>query len=110
MNTFLLSLIILTNSERATPLTVDRELSHIASIRAAYLCKNHQWSHDGWLDSFKGVEGVFGENLARGFDDATSTNDALMASPTHRENITNPRFTTIGVGKKCGITVELFKS
>lgn len=39
-----------------------------------------------------------GENLARNFDDADAVVSAWMASPSHRDNILQPKFQEIGVG------------
>ncbi len=107
----LIALYMMINSERSTYLTLDPVLSNRAELRAEYLCAHNQWSHDGWLTSFKGIEASYeGENLAKGFKDATSTNQALMASPTHKGNIVNWHYWKVGLGQACGITVELFKS
>lgn len=101
---------MMVNTERAQPLVLDEHLSALAQDRAEYLCEKGQWSHDGWLESFRGhPRGYFGENLAKGFRDATSTHQALMNSPGHRANIVNPHYEIIGLGQECGITVELFE-
>ena len=39
-----------------------------------------------------------GENLARDFSNASSAMDAWMNSPTHKENILNPKYKEIGIG------------
>lgn len=49
-----------------------------------------------------------GENLARGYQSARSTHNALMESPPHRKNILDPRFQLLGVGCYDEICVELF--
>ena len=59
-----------------------------------------------------------GENLAVGFDDASSTEAAWMASATHRANILDPNYRDIGVavsqgsygGRKVLFVVEEFGS
>lgn len=61
-------------------------LNDKAKARADSLCASGQWSHEGWEDYFEGTHSNYaGENLAKGFPDAGSAHDALMASPTHRE-------------------------
>lgn len=107
----LVALLLLTNSDRAAahlpPLTRSAQLSEIAQSRAVYLC-NHAFSHAGWEDWFTDVSGYIGENLAKGFPDATSTDAALMASPTHRANILGAHYRHVGIGSACGVTVEAF--
>lgn len=102
---------MLINAERQIPLVVDKELTYRAEQRAVQLCKDKQWSHDGWKNSFKGMNSKFlGENLARNFNDATSTHKALMNSPTHKANLVRKEYKYVGIGKSCNITVQLFKS
>lgn len=104
----ILELYGLVNAERTTPLVENPVLSARAYERAAYLCEQDQWSHDGWEASFVGFTGYMGENLASGFSDAQAAHQALMSSPTHRANIVHPGYTAIGMGEACGIVVELF--
>ena len=110
---FILTLIMLTNSVHVQPVKVDPILVKRAEVRAKYLCDKNQWSHDGWLDSFKGLNGVFGENLAKDYDSATSTFQAWLNSPTHKANLVNLHFTKIGIARyatsTCNRTVELFQ-
>ncbi len=109
MITTLIAFTLLANSARVTPLTPSIDLSQRAQVRAEYLCEHNQWSHDGWQKSFEGVaEKWRGENLAKGFADATSTETAWMASPSHRANLLNPYYKQVGIGQACDITVELF--
>ena len=105
----LLTLLILINLARTTPLVLDTDLSNRAEIRAEQLYKDKQWSHDGWLKSFEETDcKVKGENLAKDFKSAKSTHKALMASPTHKANIMNSKYDTVGLGKYKNITVQLF--
>jgi uncharacterized protein YkwD len=104
----LMSLVMLTNAERATPLTVDMDLTYRAQLRAEYLCAQG-FSNDGWEEFFTSLTFSYkGENLAKGFADATSTHRALMESAKHKANIVDTKYTHMGVGNACGITVELF--
>jgi len=55
-----------------------------------------------------GARAPAGENLSKGVDTPENIHKALMASPTHRKNILDPRFNHIGVGCYGEICVELF--
>lgn len=102
-------LLSLTNSERKVPLEIRGDLNDMAIKRAEYLC-THTFSHDGWTNIFESSPYAWiGENLARDFgEDAMATNNALMASPEHRNNILNPNYRFMGIGHTCNISVELF--
>lgn len=104
---------MLINAERVQPLTYDPILAERAELRADFLCKSGQWSHDGWKASFSGLGGkLWGENLAKDFGNDTATHKALMKSPTHRANIVKEKYHRVGIGKSScrgkNITVELF--
>ncbi|WP_309235732.1 CAP domain-containing protein [Streptomyces sp. TRM64462] len=49
-----------------------------------------------------GVEGLGGENIARGQADAAAVMESWMNSEGHRANILNCDFTTLGVGVHFG--------
>jgi len=49
-----------------------------------------------------------GENLAKGLDTPENIHKALMASPSHRKNILDPRFDRAGIACYDYICVELF--
>ena len=57
-----------------------------------------------------------GENLAINFQDSKEVSDAWLASPEHKANILNPKFTEIGIataqgmysGKNATFVVQLF--
>lgn len=112
MITTAISLLFLFNAVRAQPLAQDPILDQAATIRADYLCAHHQWSHDGWLDSFKNIPYQFaGEDLAKDFSGNTlRTFNAWMASPAHKANIVKPQYGKVGFGysKRCDISVALF--
>lgn len=95
----------LVNKERENAglgsLSMDANQVNSANIRAreCILKYSHRrtvgadWSTlfpSGWSDA--------GENLGLGYDSASSVVKAWMDSPTHRDNIMNPSFKTIGVG------------
>lgn len=109
MITTLAGLVLLINSHRAAPLTVDPLLSTRAQERAEFLCASGQWSHAGWGKSFKDMPAKrIGENLAKGFPSFDAADRALMNSPSHKANIVDSRYSRVGVGKACNIIVELF--
>lgn len=106
----ILTLLVLINLVRIHPLVENPILDQRAQVRAEYLCAHNQWSHDGWLDSFKGIRYYYaGENLAKGFASTTPEFNAWMASPTHRANIVKPQYRFIGFGHACNIEVNLFE-
>lgn len=88
------------------------ELSLVAQDRANYLC-THQFSHNDLVFSFIkykrfGPAHAQGENLAKGFTDDQSIQQAWLNSLSHKKNMLDPRWTSIGIGRACGVTVEVF--
>lgn len=106
----LIAFVVLANASRVTPIAPDLELSQRAQARAELLCARGQWSHDGWLDSFwdRG-ERPAGENLAKDFDSPAEIQKAWLNSPTHKANVVDPRFSKMGIGQSCDITVALYE-
>lgn len=94
-------LFILVNNERAAnglnPLSWSGGLADCASVRAneASTCFSHT-RPDGsdWYTVNPSI--MYGENLAAGQDNAQWVFNDWMASPSHRENILNPGYTTYG--------------
>lgn len=99
-----------TNQERLKlglePLRFSQTLSKSAQAKAEHMFANNYWAHnapDGttpW-DFFKDVNYQYliaGENLAKDFYDTSSMMSAWMKSPTHRDNIVNPKYKEIGIG------------
>ena len=104
-----------TNTERLKlglkPLTFNSTLSKSAKLKADNMFTNNYWAHTSpegkspW-DFFKttGYDySVAGENLAKDFYDTEGLLKAWMNSPTHRENIINPKYQEIGIGVVNGI-------
>ena len=104
-----------TNNERTklglSVLTYNSTLSKSAESKAADMFDNNYWAHTSpqgkspW-DFFKtaGYEySVAGENLAKDFYDTDNLIKAWMNSPTHRENIINPKYQEIGLGVVNGV-------
>lgn len=87
------------------PLTSNSQLNQAATAKAQDMFSDQYWAHvapDGTLPwQFIKESGytylVAGENLARDFSDTGSMVQAWMDSPTHRDNIVNPKYTEIGI-------------
>lgn len=84
----------------------DKRLNQSATAKAQDMTDKNYWSHqdpDGnWSWPFMDKAGYkyshAGEDLAQGFNDQESV-DAWMKSPHHKEQIMNPNYTDIGVGR-----------
>lgn len=99
----------LTNVERSklglSGLTLSPTLSVAAQAKGQDMFSQQYWSHtsptgkEPW--DFMNESGysyrVAGENLARDFGTTPNMVEAWMASPTHKANIVNPRYTEIGI-------------
>jgi len=100
----------LTNQKRTeaglAPLTYNQTLASAAYTKARDMIDRDYWAHvapDGtqpwkFFSDFGYRYRYAGENLARDFSNASSTVDAWMNSPTHRDNILNPKYKEIGIG------------
>ncbi|MEV3873835.1 CAP domain-containing protein [Streptomyces sp. NPDC049906] len=99
----------LVNQERAKvgcqPLGADDELARLAEGFSRDMAARGFFDHtdpDGdspWdRAAAAGIDGLGGENIARGQADAAAVMDAWMNSPGHRANILNCDFKTLGVG------------
>lgn len=99
-----------TNQERSKlglpVLKYNSLLSQSATQKAQDMFTNNYWAHTSpsgtspW-NFFKNVDykySIAGENLARDFYDTESLLKAWMNSPTHKENIINPKYQEIGIG------------
>lgn len=112
-----------TNQERAKlslpTLKPNPLLAQAAAEKAAHMFKHDYWAHispEGvtpwyFMHKFNYSYSVAGENLARDFSDTESMTQAWMESPTHRENIVNPKYSEIGIavvnGKLQGVDTTL---
>lgn len=117
-----------TNETRASsglkPLAYNEKLADAARRKAANMFSENYWSHNSpsgkspwtWFKD-AGYSYVFaGENLAKDFGDTNRMMSAWMASPTHKENIINSKYTEIGIavvpgtleGKETVLVVQLF--
>lgn len=120
----------LTNAERAksglAPLTLNSVLSNAASSKGKHMFANQYWAHtapDGtqpwaFIRNAGYSYSIAGENLARDFAETNSMVAAWMASPTHRANIMNSRYSDIGIavidgtldGFETTLVVQMFGS
>ncbi|MFJ5287859.1 CAP domain-containing protein [Streptomyces sp. NPDC088348] len=103
----------LVNQQRAQagcrPVRADAELASLAGNFSDEMASRGFFDHtdpDGatpWDRADKaGVQGLGGENIARGQADAAAVMDSWMHSPGHRANILNCDFRTLGVGVHLG--------
>ncbi|MFD9503938.1 CAP domain-containing protein [Streptomyces sp. NPDC060035] len=107
------AVLALVNQERAKvgcrPVTASASLNALAQNFSEDMAARGFFGHtdpDGatpWDRADKaGVEGLGGENIARGQADAQAVMDAWMNSDGHRANILNCDYTTLGVGVQLG--------
>ena len=103
------SVLVSINAKRTeaglSPLSLNSRLNQAATMKAADMFTLNYWAHNSpagrepW-DFIKAAGYRYhyaGENLARDFGDTSAMIDAWMASPTHRDNIVNPKYQEIGV-------------
>jgi uncharacterized protein YkwD len=109
------AVVTLTNQKRSSlgrnTLNTSSELARAAADKAAHMFANDYWAHiapDGtepWFFISKtGYRYLMaGENLARDFDNSQDVVEAWMNSPSHRDNLLNPKYQDIGVAVKNGV-------
>lgn len=87
------------------PLTYNEKLADAARRKAANMFEENYWAHNSpsgkspwvWFKA-SGYNYIYaGENLAKDFGDTGRMMSAWMASPTHKENIVNAKYSEIGV-------------
>ncbi|CAN7615845.1 CAP domain-containing protein [Phyllobacterium sp. LjRoot231] len=85
-------------------LTPDSTLERAALQQAGYMASTGRMSHTTlWGRSFaarakgNGIHGAAAENIARGRMDMNQVFASWMASPPHRRNMLDPRFTRFGL-------------
>ena len=100
----------LTNQKRSeaglSALSLNQELSAAAYTKGRDMIDKDYWAHvspDGtqpwkFFNDFGYKYKFAGENLARDFSNASTAVEAWMNSPTHKENILNPKYKEIGIG------------
>ena len=107
-------LLVLTNEKRqetgVAPLTVNDNLSQAAINKASDMFGKNYWAHnapDGttpWVFiKGSGYNYIYaGENLARGFNNASEVINAWMASPEHRKNMLSSNYQNVGFSVSTG--------
>lgn len=107
-------LLLLTNQKRQEnglpALTINSELSQAAANKASDMFGKDYWAHnapDGtapWV-FIKGAGYNYiyaGENLARGFYNASDVINAWMASPSHQKNMLSSNYQNVGFAVSTG--------
>lgn len=92
-------------------LTIDERLNTAAQNKADDMIKNNYWSHESptgvtpwhWIDQAGFSYDVAGENLAKNYSDASEVMSAWLDSETHRQNILNQKFTSMGFAVSDGV-------
>lgn len=121
-------LIELTNKEREklglSPVSENPALDKAAVLKAQNMFSENYWAHFApsgktpW-DFILGAGYKFtyaGENLAKNFYGSDKVVSAWMASPTHKENLLNPKYQDIGIavvegvlnGQRTTLIVQMF--
>lgn len=124
-------LVNLINQERAanglSSLTENPELDDAARRKAADMFQKNYWAHfapDGTTTPWGFIRAAgynyqfAGENLAKGFTDASSVVNAWMNSETHKENILSNKYKDVGFaivpgtlqGEDTVLVVQMFGS
>ena len=83
------------------PLKLSRDLNHYAQVRAKEITKQFSHTRPSGYSCFTAIPKPYrmvGENIAAGQKSSQAVVIAWMNSPSHRENIMNPKFRELGVG------------
>jgi uncharacterized protein YkwD len=95
----------------AAPLQVSQAFGAAAQYHVASMSAHHYFAHDlipdglSWWDlaqQFGATSQLHGENIAWGNADAQATVAQWMSDPMHYDNLVNPRYTVIGIGRVVG--------
>ena len=89
-----------TNSQRTTPLKWSRELAAYAESKLATQADSLPLFHSR-IEQLLGPWDKIGENLGTG-PSVVAIQNALIASPSHYENMVDPEFTYFGSATKVG--------
>lgn len=105
------SVLDLVNKERAkqglSALKGDSTLNKVASAKASDMKNKNYFDHNSptygspfeMMKTFGVTYNYAGENIAKGYDSASSVMQGWMNSPGHRANILNPNFTHMAVAE-----------
>lgn len=108
------------------PLSYNEKLADAARRKAANMFAENYWAHISpsgktpwvWFAEAGYRYSFAGENLAKDFGDTSRMISAWMNSPTHRDNIVNPKYNEMGLavvpgsllGTETVLVVQLFGS
>lgn len=104
-----------TNEQRVAsglkPLAYNEKLADAARRKAANMLEENYWAHISpsgkspwvWFQAAGYSYTFAGENLAKDFGDTSRMISAWMSSPTHRDNIVNPKYSEIGLAVVPGV-------
>lgn len=92
------------------PLRISSGLQKSAQAKLNDMLKYEYFNHDKYVYFISRDTNfpAMGENLARNFKTNEEAFDAWMASPTHRDNILESRFTYIGIAVSGSYIVQHF--
>lgn len=108
-------LVTLANDDRTDrgvePLVYSEVLEHAAQMKANDMAEHSYFAHTSpkgvtpwyWFEKVGYDFKYAGENLAVDFEESEDVDDAWMASPHHRRNILETRFTQIGIATARGM-------
>ncbi len=96
-----------TNQFRQTKLVLDEELSLLATLRALEIAESKYFYHErpngqkveSILTEYNYPYKYFGENIAKGYFEASLVVEAWHNSAGHFRNMTDPKFNKIGIGR-----------
>lgn len=104
-NNFIQEVLELVNIERQKeslrPLKISASLNHYAQIRTEEITKTFSHRRPNGSSCFTIIPQPYrlaGENIAAGPPSAKIVVEAWMNSPSHKENIMNPKFREMGIG------------
>lgn len=102
LNSIINRILELVNIERAkynlNPLTIDQDLNSAAMIRSEDIIHLFEHKRPNGSEITTISSKIYGENIAFGQSTPEQVMAEWMASPTHRANILNSAFTTLGIG------------
>jgi len=92
------------------PLTENEQLNQAARLKAENMIQNQYFDHTSpsgispwhWFKSAGYNYKYAGENLAIGFYESEEVYNAWLNSPSHKENIVNPKYTEVGTAVVSG--------
>jgi uncharacterized protein YkwD len=86
------------------PVSPARRLEIVASQQARLMAENDELTHEVRMGmglagriARAGYQGISGENISAGYDTLDRALAGWMASPGHRRNMLDPRFTEFGI-------------